>query len=110
MQRQMLLAAASVATFGCVAGLAHADPARCYTTEDGEYDCEFVATDGSGSFEISAPGKPSFSLIIDAPGIASGFGNYGTGRNVPLPGTFHRSEDDGACWVNDATSFEICAW
>jgi hypothetical protein len=109
-QRQMLLAAASVATFGCLANAALADPARCYTTEDGEYDCEFVMTDSSGSFEISAPGKPSFSLIMEEPGVAVGFGNYGTARNVPLPGSFHRSEEDPACWVNDATSFEICAW
>jgi hypothetical protein len=88
---------------------AWAEPARCYTSDDGEYPCDFVATDEAGSFEISAPGKPSFSLIIEEPGVASGYGDYGTGSTF-LPGRFHRAEDDRACWDNDATGARICAW
>lgn len=90
--------------------VAAAKSARCYTTDDGEYDCEFTATDSQGSFEISAPGKPTMILIIDSPGVASGFGDFGTGRNVPLPGQYIRSDSDPACWVNSDTNTEICAW
>lgn len=86
-----------------------AKPARCFSTDDGEYRCNFVATDRDGSFEISAPGKPTFSLIMDAPGVASGFADFGDG-NVSLPGSYRRSDSDPACWVNDATSTELCAW
>jgi len=99
-----------LAMFCLIPASALAGPATCYTTDDGEYDCEFyAATDGAGSFEITAPGKPWFSLIIESPGVASGYGDYGTG-SVPLPGIFYRSEEDGACWINDTTDFEICAW
>jgi hypothetical protein len=102
--------AAGLALSALSPAIATADPATCYTTEDGEYPCEFhMATDGTGSFEITAPGKPWFSLIIESPGVASGYGDYGSG-SIPLPGTFYRSEDDGACWMNYDTDFEICAW
>ena len=88
-----------------------AKDARCYTTDDGEYDCAFTALDKAGSFEISAPGKPTFQLWVDAPGVGSvGAVFEPGGRSVVLPGTYHRSKDDAACWVSDATDTEICAW
>ena len=98
-----------IVTLWFLPGAASAKSAWCLTTDDGEYDCEFTATDADGSFEISAPGKPTFSLIMDGPGVASGYADFGDG-NVSLPGKFFRSESDAACWVNDATDTQICAW
>lgn len=87
---------------------AFAKPAQCFTTDDGRFPCEFVATDDAGSFEISGEGV-RYSLIVDEPGIAFGFVNLG-GRNVSLPGQYVRSPDDGACWENAETETKICAW
>lgn len=81
---------------------------RCSTTDDGEYPCTFNITDDKGSFEISAPGKPTYILNIEEAGVAYGFADFGDGT-VPLPGRYLRSEDDRACWQNDATETEICA-
>lgn len=90
---------------------AAAAEAECYTTDDGYYDCEFQLTDDDGSFEISAAGYPSFSLVMEGTGIAYGYGTFEPGgRSVPLPGQFVRSKEDGACWVNSDTDTEICAW
>ncbi|MDC9825904.1 hypothetical protein PRN20_19385 [Devosia sp. ZB163] len=36
-----------------------AKDARCFTTDDGYYDCDFEPL-GDGSFEITAEGYPSF--------------------------------------------------
>jgi hypothetical protein len=91
------------------AGAADAKPARCFTTDDGYYPCEFYATDRSGSFEIAADGKPTYILLIDQPGFATGFVNFGD-RNILLPGSYVRSRDDGACWNNPETNTKICAW
>ena len=88
---------------------AWAGPALCFTSDDGEYDCNFVTTDRDGSFEISAPNRPTFSLVMEEPGVAFGFGDYGNG-NVALPGRYLRSRSDRACWVNDTTGSKICAW
>jgi hypothetical protein len=92
-----------------LAPAAFAKDARCFTTDDDYFDCDFVATDRKGSFEISSPGTPTYSLVVDAPGVAFGFVNMGN-RNVALPGTFLRSDDDAACWDNDETGTQICAW
>jgi hypothetical protein len=90
---------------------AMAKSARCFTTDDGEYDCTFLATDANGGFEISAPGKPTFYLLITEPGVASAYGDYsGDGHNVMLPGRYLRSDDDPACWVSEDTQTQICAW
>jgi len=89
---------------------ASAKPAKCFTTDDGNYPCDFKAVDKAGSFTISAPGKPTFTLEVDSPGVAFGYADFGTGRNVPLPGQFTRSAEDGACWVNADTDTKICAW
>jgi len=91
--------------------VANAKDARCFTTDDGEYACDFQRLDEAGSFRISALGKPTFELWVEAEGegFASGIFEPG-GRAVPLPGTYFRSKKDPACWVNDATETEICAW
>ncbi|KKB80004.1 hypothetical protein VW35_05995 [Devosia soli] len=88
-----------------------AKDATCFTTDDGEYDCVFERLDDAGSFRIEAEGKPTFEMWIeeDGKGFASAVFEAG-GRSVPLPGTYYRSEDDGACWESDATDTEICAW
>lgn len=88
---------------------ASARPARCFTTDDGHYPCDFRGT-GGGSFEITAPGKPGYRVTIDAPGEAQASGDFATGRWVPLPGPYLRSQRDGACWVSGATNTSICAW
>lgn len=88
---------------------AWAKPARCFTTDDGYYACNFRATDRLGSFEITAPGKPTYRLDVNEPGFAAGFVNLG-GRNVFLPGQYVRGSDDPACWSNPETGTKICAW
>lgn len=99
----------TVAALCCLAGLAEAKPARCFTTDDGAFGCQFRATDRDGSFEISAPGKPSFTLNMIEPGVASGFVNFGS-RNVSLPGRYLRDPAEPGCWVNDSTGAKVCAW
>lgn len=98
-----------VALLCCLTDTAEARPARCFTTDDGFYDCQFVATDPQGSFTISAPGKPTIILDIDVPGTAFGFADFGA-RNVALPGRYRRSDADPACWVNTETKTQVCAW
>ena len=101
----------TLAVLAAAATPAFAKSATCYTTDDGEYPCRFESLDGNGSFEISGRGKPTFQVWIDQPGAASvGAVFEPGGRSVALPGTYYRSEDDGACWISDATDAEICAW
>ena len=88
---------------------AEAKPARCFTTDDGYFSCDFKGMDGSGSFRIRAKGYPTYTLEVDQPGFAYGYVNFGD-RNIPLPGQYVRSRDDGACWNNPETSTRICAW
>ena len=92
------------------AGQVEAKPARCFNSDDGYYDCDFRAIEGDGSFIISARDKPTYALMMSEPGVAYGFADFGTGRNVSLPGQYVRSRKDRACWVNDATGTKICAW
>ncbi|KQN70058.1 hypothetical protein [Devosia sp. Leaf64] len=89
---------------------AFAKDARCFTTDDGEYDCDFEATDDAGSFRISADGKPTFEVFIEDGQAYAGAVFAPGGRSVSLPGTYFRSEEDPACWVSDATETQICAW
>lgn len=90
---------------------AMAKEAWCYSSDDGEYPCEFQSLDGNGSFEISADGLPTFQVWIDSPGVATVGATFEPGgRSVALPGTYYRSDSDPACWVSDATDTEICAW
>jgi hypothetical protein len=101
---------AALVLASCGAAVASdAKQARCSTTDDGTYPCEFTMTDANGSFEISAPGKPTYALNIAAPGVAYGFVTIDA-TSTPLPGRYLRSEADRACWRNDATDTEICAW
>ena len=103
------LLAAAVAAPAFLAAPAEVKSARCFTSDDGEYACTFVATDRQGSFEISAAGRPAFSLVMEAPGVASGYGDYGN-SSVALPGRYLRSRSDPACWENAETGARICAW
>jgi hypothetical protein len=100
------LCAAALLAF---AGSAEAKRARCFTSDDGYFACSYRAIDDAGSFRISAPGYPSYVLEIDEPGFAYGFVSLGH-RNVPLPGQYVRSRDDGACWNNPQTNTKLCAW
>lgn len=105
------------ATFAALLALLVAVPttmakeARCFTTDDGDYSCDFQRLDEAGSFRISAGGKPTFELWIEADGqgFVSAIYEEG-GRAVPLPGTYFRAKKDRACWKSDATETEICAW
>ena len=90
--------------------LAQARLARCFTTDDGYYDCNFKATDKDGSFEINAPKQPFYAVIMDEPGLALASLNVGAGRTVPLPGKFKRNKQDLACWRNALTRVQICVW
>lgn len=100
---------AAVAAIAIQAGIAHAKPASCFTTDDGRYQCDFTALDGDGSFEITADGYPSYQLLMDGPGVAYGMANFGD-RYTALPGTYHREAEDPACWANSDTGTRICAW
>jgi hypothetical protein len=88
---------------------ASAKPARCFTTDDGYYSCDFRGLDRAGSFSISADGYPTYTIEVDQPGFAYGFADFGEG-NVSLPGQYVRQRDDAACWGNPETSTKICAW
>ncbi|MER9597577.1 MULTISPECIES: hypothetical protein [unclassified Mesorhizobium] len=69
---------------------AEAKRARCFTSDDGYFSCNYRALDGDGSFRISAPGYPTYVLEVDGPGFAYGYVNLGR-RNVSLPGQFVRA-------------------
>ena len=88
---------------------AHAKRARCFSSDDGYYSCNFRSLDTDGSFETSAEGYPTYTLQVDRPGFAYGFLDLGAG-NVSLPGEYVRQSDDPACWANPDTSTKICAW
>jgi len=89
--------------------MAEAKPARCFSSDDGTYACDFKGLDRQGSFEIKARGKPTYTLWVDTPGVASGFVNFGD-RNISLPGQYVRETQDPACWSNSETGARVCAW
>ena len=91
------------------ASSASAKPARCFTTDDGHFPCNFKGLDRQGSFEVAAPGFPTYTLWVEQPGVASGFVNFGD-RNVALPGIYRREKADRACWSNSGTQTRICVW
>jgi len=97
-----------VLALSCLPRAAESKPASCFTSDDGHFPCEFIATDKNGGFQISARGKPTLILNMDEPGVAYGFVNFGT-RNIALPGRYLRSKTDPACWENDSTRDKICA-
>ena len=88
---------------------AEAGKARCFTTDDGYFDCNFKSLDRKGSFRISSPGPHSVSILIEEPGFGFGFVEIG-GRNIPIGGMFVRQRDDAACWSNPDVQVKICAW
>ena len=105
-----IIAAALLGLIALVAvSPAEAKSARCYTTDDGYFPCRFTATDSDGSFEISSPDHPGFSMVMDQPGFGFGYLVDG-GRSIPLAGEYVRSRDDGACWNNPETNDKVCAW
>jgi hypothetical protein len=95
----------------CVAtgAAAEAQAAHCFTTDEGSFQCDFRMTDTNGSFQISAPGKPTYILIMSEKDVAFGFVRLGT-SNTALPGRYTRSNTERACWLNDVTSAKICAY
>ncbi len=86
---------------------AEARPAQCSTTDDGNYRCDFRLTDKDGSFQVTAPGKPFYILVMESPGVASAFVNLGN-RNISLAGRYIRSTTDPACWASEAVKAQIC--
>jgi hypothetical protein len=106
--RIALLAALAGGTV-LAAAPAEAKQARCYNSDDGYYTCHFRQFGGNGSFTVSAPARPTYTISIVQRGVADGFADYGNG-SFALPGTFYRSQQDRACWVSDATGFSICAY
>ena len=64
-------------------GAAEARPARCFTTDEGNFSCDFRTTDRDGSFQISASGKPTYVLTISEKDVAFGFVNLGSRIRSP---------------------------
>jgi hypothetical protein len=94
-----------------LAGVAHGKDARCVTTDDGDYPCEFTSTGANGSFEITAEGKPTFTVEIESDEAAWVYAIFpGTTDSVALPGPYRRAADDRACWENPDTETRICAY
>lgn len=100
---------AALAALCCPGGAAEAKAARCFTSDDGSFSCQFRPMGRDGSFEISAPGKPTYVLTMAEPGVALGFVDFGS-RGIALPGRYLRSRSEPGCWVNDSTKAKICAW
>ena len=110
MRRRSVLDAVAATVFLTALGMgsAEARPARCFTTDDGYFDCDFQPTDRDGSFTIAGP-NATYIVNIERPGEAYAFVNLGS-RNISLPGVYVRESDDSACWANSETDTRICAW
>jgi hypothetical protein len=104
------LALGLAAALYCTMGVSEARPARCSASNEGNvtYRCRFIPRDRNGSFQISAPGRPTFILNIVEQGIAEGFVNFG-GLQISL-GRYTRDQNQPACWVSDLGRGSICAW
>lgn len=109
MKRTVALALATLCIGAFGISDAAAKRARCFTTDDGFFDCNFQAVDSGGSFTITARGKPGYTIYVDGPGTAIGYLETG-GRSIALPGGFVRRKDDPACWTNMDTKVNVCAW
>jgi hypothetical protein len=105
MIRKLILSAALMAA----SSAAEAKSARCFTTDDGYFSCRFTKTDRAGSFEIKGRQTPRYSLVVDSPGFAFGYVNFGN-RGIPISGMFVRQRDDRACWNNPEMNVKLCAW
>jgi hypothetical protein len=108
MKRLFLLFVAAVS---CFSTLTFAKSARCFTTDDGYFPCQFKATDRVGSFEVRSNYDEGlgYAIIVEEPGFASGFAIIG-GRSIAVGGMFVRQRDDGACWNNPELNVKVCAW
>ncbi len=104
---RLIIVAAALALTGQASG---ARPARCETSDDGRYACDFRPTDRNGSFRITASGKPTYTIDVDGRGLAQASSVFSPGtRNVPLPGPYRSTRSEPGCWVSDATGTKICA-
>ena len=101
--------ALAVLTIGAVT-VAQAKPADCFTTDDGNYPCNFRGTDQAGSFTATAPGYPTVILNVEGAGVGYVYKDFGGGKNTMLPGPYYRAEDDSACWDNPDTGDRLCVW
>jgi hypothetical protein len=109
MRRSVVAAVLIVAAAAVVGSPALAKSARCFTSDDGYFDCEFYTTADDGSFEVMQADGTGFGLTMDKPGFAYGYLIEGN-DNTNLPGEYVRSRDDGACWNNPETDDKKCAW
>ena len=105
----LLRLALAAALLVCAAASGSAADARCYNSDDGDYDCIFEQFGGDGSFAVHAPMRPTYTMQILSDGVASGFGDYGSGNRFLL-GPFIRSQTDPACWISEATDFALCVY
>jgi hypothetical protein len=105
--KKLLVSALFVSIF--MPSVAKAKAAKCFTTDDGYYKCNFKKTDKAGSFEIRARGKPGYNIIVEEPGFASGYLQM-NGRGTPINGKFVKQRDDGACWNNPEQNTKVCVW
>lgn len=102
-----LTPAPALAALLCLASLAaEARPARCTTSEEGSYACDFEPVGRDGSFRIAAPGKPTYAIDVVEPGIAAASVSFGA-RSIPLPGRYVRQQS--GCWINFDNRSRICA-
>jgi hypothetical protein len=109
MNRRHTAFAAAMIAAALTPSLAFAKRARCFTTDDGYFSCQFKATDRSGSFEIKGRSTPTYSLVVDRPGFAFGYVNFGN-RGIPIGGMFVRQRNDPGCWNNPELDVKLCAW
>lgn len=109
MKSQFVAMLGAVSLFAMTGICAQARPATCFASGMGNYDCEVNLVEFNGSFSISAPGKPTYMLIFDAPGFAFGFISE-NGKMRALPGPFEQEAAEPACWQNLQDDSRICAW
>jgi hypothetical protein len=109
MNRRLAALAFIALAAALVSSQAFAKRARCFTSDDGYFSCQFRATDRAGSFQIKGRLTPTYSLVVDRPGFAFGYINFGN-RGIPISGMFVRQRNDRACWNNPEMNVKLCAW
>ena len=92
-----------------------AKSARCFSTSAGAYACDFRFLSERygfppGSFTAISPANGTVQLIVSEPGVAEIYYlNDETGQAF-RGGTFHRMEEDLACWYNGDLDEKFCAY